>query len=1247
MVALCFGLLAVQIRADELDRNFSLPPDSAKPWVYWFWMNGNVTREGITADLEAMRRVGIGGALIMNVSNGILPGPVEFMTDKWREMFAFAVGEAARLGLQINMNNDDGWTGSGGPWVTPEQSMQVLTWSETRIEGPQVFDKPLPQPPTRKVKGFGLGTEKAVAKYDEIGSFYRDIAVYAFPSSGPKMRDLSPALTSSSPKANLSALMDGDLDTGIQLPSTTNSLQFVQTEFSKPFTARSLTIFTGSGRQNHGGYLEVSDDGKSFRLVRKFQIPVNGVNASILSAGFPAATARYFRVVIDRPVANGGGIAFQELELSPDVRIDNWSGKAGYSRVDGLEPVVSGSLTNETAVRQDAIIDLTDKLDADGHLRWNAPAGSWTILRLGHTSTGKMNHPATPGGTGLECDKLSKEAIGKYFEGFLGKVIADVGPLAGKALSSTHIDSWEVSSQNWTPKFREEFKKRRGYDPMPYVPAMIGVPVGSFEVSERFLWDVRRTLADLIADNYVGQLRTLAHNRGMELSVEAYGNGNFDNLQCAARADISMAEFWTGHPEHAERGKPAASTAHQLGQSIVGAEAFTANPEFGKWQNYPGSLKVLGDSAFCSGINRFVFHRWAMQPWLDRWPGMTFGPHGIHFERTVTWFEQSRAWLAYLARCQYLLQQGRFVADICYLRDEHAPQAFPATAGLKPALPPGRDYDGCSAEMIQKMSVNNGRLVLPSGMSYRLLVLPESRFMTPQLLRKIRELVLAGAQVAGTKPEKSPSLENFPACDDEVRRLADELWGAGAGDVPAPEGRVVGKGRVYCGQPLEKILFSLGSLPDVEWKMEDSPNSSSWIHRRTSDADIYFVANRLDHAVSMDAIFRVSGKLPELWHPDTGEMEPIAVWHKTADGRTMIPLRLDQSGSVFIVFRKAAAGVDPIVKIMRNGEALEQGAVPGKLVICKATYGALDDPSRTLDVTRQLVVRAKDGKLALQVRCDFGKGDPAPKVKKTLRVEYTYDGIAAVVSGMDNDYISLPGYVPLTSMKAEVKGTDKGPVILAWEPGQYELTTASGRKSVCNARAVPAPLEVAGPWVLQFPPKWGAPPEVTLDKLISWTEHADAGVKYFSGTAVYRKTIELSADRVGADKALYLDLGDVKVLAEVILNGRNLGILWKAPFRIEISDWVKPGANELEIRVTNLWPNRLIGDEKKPPYLKFSPGGSPAEWPDWVVNGASVPNTGRFTFTTWHHYSKDSPLLESGLLGPVTLQTATKFDIKP
>ncbi|HBO42755.1 MAG TPA: glycosyl hydrolase family 43, partial [Planctomycetaceae bacterium] len=522
------GLLAAPCLAGEtLEKAFESPPDAARPWVYWFWMNGNITKQGITADLEAMKRVGIGGTLIMSVSTGILPGKVDFMTPEWRELFAFAVAEADRLGLEIIMNNDDGWTGSGGPWNTVENSMQVLTSSEIRVKGPSRFDAVLPSPP---------------AKLD----YYRDIAILAIP--------------------------------------------------------------------------DVQDD------------------------------------------PQGGPATAGDADGKTTPRIENWQAKAGYVHGKRIDPVVGDA--NAAGIPSAKIVDLTSEVDAEGRLQWDVPEGNWVLLRLGHTTNGRRNHPCTPHGVGLECDKLSKEAMEKHFDGFLAKLIADVGPLAGKSLVGTHVDSWEVGSQNWTSKLREEFKSRRGYDPSPYYATLVGYIVESPEVSERFLWDYRKTLADMMADNYFGHLRELAKKHGMIMSAEAYG-GDFDYLQAASRMDIPMSEFWVrslganGSPgwvlEQDPTSKWASSAAHAACRKIVAAEAFTATDHEGKWQNHPYKIKALGDRMFAEGVNRFVFHRYAMQPWMDRLPGMTFGPWGTCIERTLTWFEPGRAWFKYLARCQHLL----------------------------------------------------------------------------------------------------------------------------------------------------------------------------------------------------------------------------------------------------------------------------------------------------------------------------------------------------------------------------------------------------------------------------------------------------------------------------------------------------------------------------------------------------------------------------------------------------------------
>ncbi len=1199
--------------ASELEQGFQHPPDSARPWVYWFWLNGNITSHGITADLKAMKRVGLGGVLIMEVDQGTPAGDVAFASPRWRELFKHVCAEANRLGLEVNMNNDAGWCGSGGPWITPALAMQRIVSTETNLAGPRRFEGTLPQPQTTV-------------------DYYRDIAVLAFPT----------------------------------------------------------------------------------------------------------------------PVG--------------DARLEHLPGKAAFVPQHFASPATWPSLPPEQTVARERIADLSAQMDSAGRLTWSVPAGEWTILRLGHTPTGQQNHPAPAAGRGLESDKLSQAATEAMFAGLMGKLIADSKPLAGRTLVATHIDSWETGSQNWTPKFREEFQRRRGYDPLPFLPVVTGRVVEGVEVSERFLWDLRQTVSDLLVENYAGYFRALAHRHGLRLSIEAYDGAPCDEMTYAGQADEPMAEFWSWGYTTPYSCTEMASAAHVYGQRILGAEAFTAT-DGEKWLHHPASIKALGDWAFCEGINRFVFHRYALQPWHDYAPGLSMGPWGLHYERTQTWWEQSAAWHEYLARCQFLLRQGLFVADLCFLQPEGAPRRFSPTLPDRVGNTPERpryNFDGCTPEVVlTRMQVKDGRLLLPDGMSYRLLVLPQVDTMTPALLRKIRDLVRAGATVLGPPPQKSPSLADYPQCDAEVRLLAEELWdslvvpaSAGALGQP-PEGgttnreRRIGKGRVIWNEgfrspqlkaeeksPLKRaqwiwhaegnpavaapvgkrffrrrlvldpkrdlasarmvltadnsfelwvngqpagsgadynqtfkldvarwlkpgtnvlavaavnareqpnpagwigtleIRFHDGSTLQVntdsqwesavtapaEWRVElnpagwgpamelgplgtapfpvpDIPKTPAYvfpdfgaitnvlaqmgvppdfeadptlryIHRRAGGADIYFVSNRSNDWCVATCAFRVTGKVPELWNPLTGEIRRLVIYEERGD-RTVLPLWLEPAGSVFIVFRgaeSARARANRIVAVKRDGQ------------------------------------------------------DAWPDLGRTL-----HEPLAFELSGGRGDAVSL----------------------LAWQPGRYELKTALGKTRAATIEALPPALELQGPWEVRFTPGWGAPEKVTFDTLTDWSKHADPGVKYFSGSATYRTTFNWTPAKSqisNLKSQIYLDLGKVAVMAQVKLNGKDLGLLWKPPFRVEITTAAQPGENALEVQVVNLWVNRMIGDEQLPDDSRRNPNGTLKEWPQWLQDGKPSP-TGRHTFTSWRLWKKDSPLKESGLLGPVRLVTAQQVDL--
>jgi hypothetical protein len=1050
--------------ADDLANGFAKPPDSARPWVYWFWLNGNITREGITADLEAMKRVGIGGVLIMEVDQGAPVGPAAFMGPEWRGLFKHVVAEAGRLGLEVNMNDDAGWNGSGGPWIKPEQSMQKVVWTETDLEGPQRFDAGLARPEANH-------------------GFYRDIAVLAFPTPG-------------------------------------------------------------------------------------------------------------------------------------DYRIAGIKSKALYERRD-VAPAAETWLSPGMRIAPDRIVELTARMDKDGHLAWDVPPGKWTVVRFGHTGTGVENAPAPASGRGLECDKLSKEGIEAQFAGMMAKLVADAGPAAGKTLVATHIDSWENGAQNWTARMREEFKDRRGYDPLLYLPAITGRVVDTLEISERFLWDLRQTVNDLVVENYAGHMAALARQHGLRLSIEAYG-GPSDDITYGGRADEPMGEFWIGGGAW-ETLKQMASAAHIYGRPILGAEAFTANDKE-RWLQHPATIKALGDRAFCEGVNRFVFHRYAMQPWLKYRPGMAMGPWGLHYERTQTWWELAGPWHEYLARCQYMLRQGTFVADICYLQPEAGPQEY------KWHERNGYDYDDCTPEvLLTRMSVQNGRLVLPGGMSYRVLVLPDTMRMTLELLGKVRELVEAGATVIGpTRPAKAPGLSNYPNCDQEVKRLTRELWG---------------QGKIVTDRSSRQVLAAAGVGPDFE-----APAFIRWIHRRLGRTEIYFVASNSPQPREVTCAFRVAALRPEFWRPETGEIEPVPVYRQDG-GTTRIPIAFGPSGSVFVVFRQGVAEIDPVVSVSVDGRMIEPPSDLKAFVhIDKAIYGVAGDLLRSRDVRDKLQAILDGGESSFRVSRLAAGDDPAYGVVKTLEVEYTAGGKSSKVSGKDPETVSFP-VAPGVEPAADLRyGEDGRLVIEARQAGRYEMRTASGRLLQAKAPDVP-PREIPGPWKLWFPPKWGAPVRLEMDALISWSDHSDPGVKRFSGTGIYTKTISVPRDMIGKDRRIWLDLGEVRVMATVKLNGQDLGVLWKPPYRVDVTGALKAGDNELEIGVTNLWINRMIGDEDLPEDSDRNPDGTLKAWPQWVERGKDSP-AGRFTFTSWRLWKKGEAPVESGLLGPVTLRVSTLLRIE-
>ena len=1109
------GVCAViaQTQGDTLQRGFLNPPDSAKPRVWWHWMNGNITKEGIKADFEWMKHSGIAGFQNFDAALNtpqIVEKRLVYMTPEWKDAFKYAATMADQMGLEMAIAGSPGWSESGGPWVPPAQAMKKFVWSETRIEGGRPFTGKLPKPPSSTGpfqnmaggrRGFGTAAEPAAPAPE----YYADSAVVAFrvPDTDRTMAELAPKITASGGAFDLASLTDGDLAKSTLLPPVAvGQRAWIRFEFPQRQTVRGLTLITGgaAGRGGRGGgetgpAVEASDDGSQFRAIAT-------IPGGARTIAFTPVTARFFRVTFltQQPMAGRGGGGFgpppgaapaapqppqgtqiAELVLHTGARVNRVEDKAAFTAATNIAEMATPPVGSADSIRKADVVDLTARMRPDGSLDWTPPAGKWSVLRLGYSLLGITNHPASPEATGLEVDKLNRRFVKAYLDRYLDNYKDTVGPLMGRrGLRYVITDSWEAGTQNWTDEMMAEFAKRRGYDMHPWLPVLTGHVVESAEASDRFLWDFRRTIADLTAENHYDQFTASLKERGMGRYTESHETGRAfiaDGMEVKRNADIPMSAMWTGRT--APDGGPAwynpdiresASVAHIYGQNLVAAESLTAGN--GAFTFAPENLKPTADAELAMGLNRFVIHTSVHQPVSSKMPGLSLGPFGQWFTRQETWAEYANTWTTYLARSSYMLQQGKFAADVVYYYGEDS--NITALFGMEQAkVPAGYDYDFANTDVVlHRLSVQNGQLTTPTGMSYRVLALDaNSRHMPLSVLRKIRDLVTAGAIVAGPKPIDSPSLSDD---QDELCTIADQLWGDGTGVHTA------GKGKVYAGQTAGDALKAMQVSPDFSYNKPQADTFLLFVHRKLADGDVYWVNNRKARTESLDATFRVQGKAPEIWHPETGAIEPAS--YTIQNGRTTVPLKLDPNDAVFVVFRKTAAA-----------------------------------PSRT--------------------------------VAKSVETR-----VAAI----------------------------------------------------------------EGAWDVSFQAERGAPPKMRLDRLASWTENPDAGVKYFSGTGTYTKTVQAPAEWFQSGAKLWLDLGEVKNLAEVTINGKPLGVVWRTPFRVDATSALKPGANTVEIKVVNLWVNRIVGDLQ----------------PDQAK---------KYTYTAQQFYRADSPLLPSGMMGPVQLlRTATQ-----
>ena len=1111
LAAALFVLVSGSIRAsDPLHDGFIVPPNTAAPRVWWHWLNGNVTEEGVRRDIDWMRRVGIGGVQMFDASfltpSVIIP-PADFMSSEWAKTFRYAVNLTHESGLEFAIASSPGWSESGGPWVHPDQAMKKLVWSEVRIPGRKRFFGQLPRPPAT------IGPfQNAPVNWDIPGfsqppavipnELYKDVAVIAYrlPTIDHSIDELSPEVVTSNGRVDGKTLWDGNLQTQITLPfGATNEPAWIQIEFPRPETIHSMSLSLvrppmSVDRSAVSDQLQVSQDGITFKSV----VIEYGTTDAQRTVTFPPVTGRYFRLLLPTPIAQKLPEVFSapprqtahvvaELVLHTTPRIDLFERKAGFFLDANFDDKPTTAVSPRLAILRADIKDITSYMQPDGTLNWTPPAGRWTVMRFGFSLIGTTNHPASLNHTGLEVDKLSGSAVRSYFNTYVGYYdsIFSGTSLKDAGVSAMVNDSWEAGAQNWTDDLPGEFQARRGYNLRLWLPALAGRILGGPATTERFLWDFRRTLGELLTENHYDQITTLLHARGMSHYAEAHELGRQfigDGMDAKRGVDIPTGAMWTESGQLAQSPfdsdlRESASVAHIYGQNIVAAESFTAIGVPGAAYAFaPEQLVSTANRELADGVNRFLVHTSVHQPLLATGPGFTLGPYGTWFTRNETWAEQSRPWITYLSRCSYLLQQGQVVADVLYFygQDRNLTALY---ASHLPAIPDGYAFDFANDHSLSVFTVRNGLLGTKSGMRYRVLAIdPSVTRMSVDVLMQIARLVSEGATLVGARPLATPSLTDS---DAKFTALVNSIWGSARllGE------HHYGKGTVISGLTLSAALPEIGVNPDFSYaQIQGSETvgagSVAYVHRRLADGDLYFVANRLPQTQRINASFRIADHAPEIWRPDSGVIE--AVSFRQEGERTVVPLSLDPNEAVFVLFRE-----------------------------------------RTQQRSRQI----------------------------------------------------------------------EEPI---WKQEQL----------------------ITGPWQLSFQPGHGAPEKITLQKLEPWNTNSDPGIRYFSGTATYDTVFEWSPREPGEARRIELDLGAVKNIAEVFVNGGAAGIAWKPPFRLDITSLIHAGNNKLEIQVTNLWPNRLIGDRQ--------------------------PNAKAIAFTTFNPYKAESPLLDSGLLGPVALLTVSR-----
>jgi len=914
--------------ADALLAGFRNPPPVARPQVWWHWMNGNVNLEGAKLDLEWMQRIGIGG--VHTFTGGglgephVVEPPVDFLGEQWRATFQATTRLARAAGMEVTIAGSPGWSETGGVWVRPQDAMKKYVWSETRVTGGRFLDLILAQPPA--VVGPFLGVKRSFnpAASELHEGLYRDSLVVAFPTPAAELSDAVPVFSTQSGPIDISSLRAGDLAATVSLPiADGESSAYLDAAFDRPVTIAALVLGLGKVADLE---IQAGSEPASLKTLLKARADPSESPAPEQTYAFSPIHAKIFRIILTRPTAKPlfpdlparlskppvplRAFILTRLELCGGARISRFESKSGFQATIDTEGPPTAPADQDAAIPTASVINLSDKLDAGGRLRWSAPPGHWTIVRLGWSLTGQTNGPAQARDTGLEVDKLDPVLVRGYLEHYLD-IYRDAmqEPLGAGSVQNLLTDSWEAGVQNWTPTLLAQFKARRGYDPLPYVPALIGRVVADSASSERFLWDFHRTLEEALADNHYGVIAQVLHERGMNYYTEAQGDtprAIGDGLAIKARADIPTGEYWyrafataAGQPSLKADLREAASAAHVYGKPLAAAESLTVAAGKDPWAFSPAMLKPVVDEIFASGINRILLHESHHQPLLREAPGLTLGFFGQFFNRNDTWAEHAGAWVEYLSRTSYLLQQGGFVADIAYFYGEERNLTEIYLDRFDQDVPNGYGYDFINVEALLNLTLaHDGAVATSSGMHYRVLYVPSAvRRYTLPALQKLRDLVADGAVLVAARPLSGLGVQ---ARDADVNAVVNELWGpAGAASAP----KMYGRGRVYAHPDLRAALNAEAILPDLAVKdlcAEDCGLMS--LHRHTADAEIYFLSNRESNPRTLRLVFRVKNLAPELWRAETGDTRKLAYQLTPQGVEVSVPFAANDA--FFVVFRE-------------------------------------------------------------------------------------------------------------------------------------------------------------------------------------------------------------------------------------------------------------------------------------------------------------------------------------------------------